>query len=82
MDRNNYKEVVDLLEVLYEDADSKIHIENKQQEMLGRFLFTISLLAINDRKRAEYQLPILQYLSDIFNSVGGNHMIGKIKGCF
>jgi hypothetical protein len=81
-DRNNYHGVVDLLTVLYEQEGSKFDITDKEQEMFGRFIFVISLLTIKEKKRAEYQIPFLQHLCDVFNSAGGNNLLEKIRDCF
>lgn len=82
-DRKNYHEVVDLLGILYEQKDSKFDIKNKEEEMVGRFIFTISLLAIEERKRVEDQIPFLQHLCNVFISDGGNKLLEKIcRFCF
>jgi hypothetical protein len=62
-------------------VSSNFNIENKEEEMFGRFVFIISLLAINEKKHAENQLPYLRDLCDVFNPVEGNSMLEKIQAC-
>jgi len=48
-DRSDFKQVVDVLQVIYENKTERNH---HMQELLGRFIFTISLLVIGQEGRA------------------------------
>ncbi len=76
-DRGEYRRVVEALSSIYENRTPTIMDE--EQEMVGRFMYSISLLAVGENNRVRTQLRPLTYLSRVAGSSHARKLVEVIE---